>query len=155
MLALALHEKGRAALKRLRYNEALILFLESDSEYRACTSGMLEKVDNYALLNMEIVWCYLMLKSVNQLPDAEARLLACEQNFKRSYGENLDRVLLLKGSAVNEKCLITRLHLLKGILFFYSNNRSEARRYLRLAEDELKVLEIDNDYFVSLLEMGE
>lgn len=62
MLALALHEKGQAALKREQFTEALILLLEADNEYNSCNSNMLEKVDNYALLNMEIVWCYLMLK---------------------------------------------------------------------------------------------
>lgn len=62
MLALAIHEKGRAALKKDQLNEALVLLLEADNEYSTCRSQMLEKVDNYALLNLEIVWCYLMLK---------------------------------------------------------------------------------------------
>lgn len=93
-------------------------------------------------------------QSVNQLPDAEKRLQICEQNFKRSYGQNLDRVVLLKGSAVNEKCLIMRLHLLKGILSFYRNDRLEARRLLKLAEHELKLLKIDEECLQSLTEMG-
>lgn len=32
-----------------------------------------------------------------QLPDAEKRLLICEQRFKKSYGENLNRLVALKG----------------------------------------------------------
>lgn len=62
MMALAIHEKGRAALKRNDYNEALIFLLEADGEYRSCSSQLLESVDNYALLNLDIVWCYIMLK---------------------------------------------------------------------------------------------
>lgn len=62
LLALAIHEKGRAVLKKDQYNEALVLLLEADNQYSTCNSQMLEKVDNYALLNLEIVWCYLMLK---------------------------------------------------------------------------------------------
>lgn len=62
MMALAMHEKGRAALKRDDFNEALIFLVEADCQYKTCNSKMLESVDNYALLNLDIVWCYLMLK---------------------------------------------------------------------------------------------
>lgn len=62
MMALSMHEKGRAALKRRGYNEALVFFLEADADYKACSSTLLETVDNYALLNLDIVWCYVMLK---------------------------------------------------------------------------------------------
>lgn len=57
-----MHEKGRAALRRNNYNEALIFLLEADDEYRVCNSQLLESVDNYGLLNLDIVWCYIMLK---------------------------------------------------------------------------------------------
>lgn len=63
MMALAMHEKGRSALKREDFNEALILLLDADREYNTCNSKLLESVDNYALLNLDIVWCYLMLKA--------------------------------------------------------------------------------------------
>lgn len=62
MMALAIHEKGRAALRRNAYNEALLFLLEADNEYRICNSQLLSTVDNYALLNLDIVWCYIMLK---------------------------------------------------------------------------------------------
>lgn len=62
MMALAIHEKGRGAFKRDDFNEALIFLLEADCEYRSCNSTLLESVDNYALLNLDIVWCYVMLK---------------------------------------------------------------------------------------------
>lgn len=61
MMALAMHEKGRAALKREDWNEALIFLLEGDHEFKTCNSRLLETVDNYALLNLDIVWCYFML----------------------------------------------------------------------------------------------
>lgn len=178
MMALAMHEKGRAALKREQFSEALILLLEADQEYKTCNSKMLESVDNYALLNLDIVWCYLMLRvgflfdlkknignisnfiyslefqSVTQLPDAEKRLKICEQNFKRSYGDNLDRVISLKGTAVNEKALIMRLHLLQAVLEFHRNKRNEARRLFNLAEVELCSLKIDETSVNTLVEMG-
>lgn len=33
MMALALHEKGKSALTKENYNEALVFFLEADQEY--------------------------------------------------------------------------------------------------------------------------
>lgn len=62
MMALALHEKGKAALKKESYSEALVMFLEADGEYQSCTSSLLQAVDNWALLNLDIVWCFLCLR---------------------------------------------------------------------------------------------
>lgn len=62
MIALALHEKGKAALKREQFSEALVWLLEADEEYKRCASSLLQSVDNWALLNLDVVWCYLCLK---------------------------------------------------------------------------------------------
>lgn len=64
-----------------------------------CQSDLLNRVDNYALLNLDIVWCYLHLQSFHYLSDAEARLKICDETFKRCYGENLERVRALKGTS--------------------------------------------------------
>lgn len=62
LLALALHEQGNFVFRAKQYSEALVLFLEADREYNNCTSSLLESVDNYGLLNLDIVWCYLCLR---------------------------------------------------------------------------------------------
>lgn len=59
---------------------------------------LLENVDNYGILNLDIVWCYLNLQSVKQLPDAYERLCQCELSFMRSYGPQFERLITLKGS---------------------------------------------------------
>jgi hypothetical protein len=110
-----LYEKGRVQLKEDRFSDALILLLEADGELQSCQSNLVQSVDNVASINLDICWCYLNLKSIMQLPDADNRLRVCEESFKRSYGENMSRVQSLKGSSENEKSLIARLHLMKGI----------------------------------------
>lgn len=95
-LAMVLHEKGRAAMKRENFSDALLLFLEADKEFGHCSSELLYSVDNYALLCLDITWCYLCLRSVNQIFDAEARLKSCEAGFRRCYGENLERLTAIK-----------------------------------------------------------
>ncbi|XP_055305346.1 NEDD8 ultimate buster 1 [Sitodiplosis mosellana] len=154
MMALAIHEKGRAALRRNAYNDALIFLLEADNEYRICNSQLLETVDNYALLNLDIVWCYIMLKSISHLPDAEYRLQICERHFKKSYGENLNRVMTLKGNAANERALIMRMHLLQAILNFHKNQRNFALELLSTADLEWQQLQVNEGLVDSLVEMG-
>ena len=68
------------------------------------------------LLNLDISWCYLRIGNLNELPNAQERLKECENNFKKSYGENLERVMALKGNSSSEAVLYVRLHLLQGIL---------------------------------------
>lgn len=153
-MALLLYEKGRVQLKNERFADALILFLEADNELLTCPSHLVETVDNVALLNLDIVWCYLNLKSIMHLPDAENRLRICEENFKRSYGENLSRVQTVKGSSENEKCLIARLHLMKGILYFHQNRRQEAKLLMENAEREIQCLKVDDRNVEMLIEMG-
>lgn len=153
-MALLLYEKGRVQLKNNRFDDALILFLEADEELKSCQSNLVQSVDNKALLNLDIVWCYLNLKSIMQLPDAETRLRICEENFKRSYGENLSRLQNVKGSAQSEKGLIARLHLMYFILYFHQNRRQEARAMLAVAEREIEELKVSSADVTMLLEMG-
>jgi hypothetical protein len=57
IIAMSLHEKGRAALKRRDYPAALVLLLEADIEFSACSSDLLRMVDNYGILSLDIAWC--------------------------------------------------------------------------------------------------
>lgn len=153
-MALLLYEKGRVQLKTERFSDALVLFLEADDELKTCQSNLIQSVDNIALLNLDIVWCYLNLKSIMQLPDAEVRLKVCEDNFKRSYGENLSRVQSVKGSSENERSLIARLHLMFGILYFHQNRRNEAKVMFDIAEREIQELKVDEVSVAMLMDMG-
>lgn len=59
---------------------------------------MLNNVDNYALLDLDIAWCYLCLESFAQLPEASERLKRCEERFQKTYGQNLERLIAVKGT---------------------------------------------------------
>ncbi|XP_065364111.1 NEDD8 ultimate buster 1-like [Calliphora vicina] len=154
LMALGYYEKARAAMKREHYDEALVLLLEADEKFITCNSKFLEAVDNYALVNLDIVWCYLCLKNVTQLPDAQRRLELCDKSFRRSYGDNLQRLITLKGNACPEKALIMRLHLLQGVVLFHQNRRNEAYEKFVTAETELGSLKVDDTLVVALVEMG-
>lgn len=153
-VAMVLHEKGRAALKRKKYSEALLLLLEAEKEFRTCNSELLTNVDNYALLCLDIAWCYLSLRSVDQLFDAEARLKECENGFRRSYGENLERLTAIKGGTNKEAALFCRLHLLQGIVAFHQEHYPQARQYLQKAATLISQLKLDDSKLAQVMAMG-
>uniref|UniRef100_A0A1A9X3U9 UBA domain-containing protein n=1 Tax=Glossina brevipalpis TaxID=37001 RepID=A0A1A9X3U9_9MUSC len=129
LIAVNIYEKARAAMKHERYEEALILLLEADEKFITCSLKTLENIDNYALLNLDIVWCYLCLKNVTQLPDAQKR-----ENF-------CDKALM-------------RLHLLQGVVLFHQSKRREAYEKFLIAESELRVLKVNKKSLKTLREMG-
>ncbi|XP_046393499.1 NEDD8 ultimate buster 1-like isoform X2 [Ischnura elegans] len=153
-VAMALNEKGRAALKSEDYSLALLFFLEAEKEFNQCNSNLLKSVDNYALLNLDIVWCYLCLRSVSHLPDAEQRLKKCEENFHNSYGTNLERLITLKGTTGNERALFFRLHLLQAIVSYHLGKSDAAKRLIQRAENEYKLLAVDDASLSQVLELG-
>ncbi|XP_016997277.2 NEDD8 ultimate buster 1 [Drosophila takahashii] len=154
LMAMSMYEASRGAMRRENFDEALLLLLEADELFSRCDSKFLEAVDNYALINLDIVWCYLCLKNITQLPDAQRRLDICERSFFKSYGEQFGRLYSLKGTSCPERALIMRLHLLQGVLFFHQNRRDEAYEKLEEASRDLNELRVDDDQLSALVEMG-
>jgi hypothetical protein len=111
-------------------------------------------VDNYGLLNLDVGWCYLNLQSIAELPQVETRLNRCERALKRSYGEDMERVIALKGSSGWEAALYVRLHLLQGITSYHLGQIEKSRFYLNQAEAELGRLKISDESLVALINMG-
>ena len=59
---------------------ALTFLLEADAEWKSSSAlaSWMDRVDNYGLLQLDIAWCYLLLRSLDNLPDAIARLHRAE-----------------------------------------------------------------------------
>lgn len=155
ILAMSFHEKGRASLKKKRYDFALVLLLNAADEYsKLSDSDILMRADNYALLNLDIAWCYLKLGNLSQLPDAEQRLNECEIKFHKSYGTDMQRVVAIKGSADNERALYLRLHLLQGIVAFHQGHRGRAAQILLGVEANLRDLDVPDDALAEVVALG-
>ncbi|XP_039268057.2 NEDD8 ultimate buster 1-like [Styela clava] len=153
-IALGLHEKGRAILQRKNYELALLLLLEADKEFRECRAEILTMVDNYAVLCLDIVWCYVCTKNISALPDAKLRLKECESAFNKSYGDSLQRLLAVKGSSGNEIALFVRLYLLQGVVFYHEGQYKESNRLLDKAQGYAKMVVTDQDKVTELMTMG-
>lgn len=151
---MALHEKAKKLLKLRDYDSCLPLLIEADICFSRCTDEILGRVDNVALCQLDIVWCYLSLSNISDLPDADERLNRCEQCFQKSYGSDLSRAANLKGEVATTQVLIGRLHLLQGILAFHKGDRTGANRLIALAEKELNALVVSPEKINQVMIMG-
>lgn len=61
-----------------------------------CGSALLRSVDNFAVLQLDIVWCYRALKALSCLDDARKRLQSAEDCFLQCYGRQQQRLLMIK-----------------------------------------------------------
>jgi len=145
ILAMSFHEKGKAAIRRFDYELALVLLIEAMEEYRKCRLELLKTVDNYALMNLDIAWCYLKLGNMTELPNAASRLSDCESSFVQTYGANLERLNAVKGRVGEESVLFVRMNLLQAIVQYHSGHIRKAKELFRKVECEIKKLLVPED----------
>ena len=154
---------------RKQYSAALVMLLEAEREFSQCRSDLLQMVDNFAILSLDIAWCYLSVNAVSELPEADIKLsrseidifvkilnfmFRCEETFKKSYGNNMERLAALKGSQGSELALMARLHLLQGVVAYHLGRDREARLLLEKVSTELQLLAVDEVDLMEIVSMG-
>ncbi|XP_007233945.3 NEDD8 ultimate buster 1 [Astyanax mexicanus] len=154
ILAMGFHEKGRAVMKRKEYDTALSYLFLADEQFRKCGSDLLNTVDNYAVLQLDIVWCYRALKALSHLDDGKQRLQKAEDCFLKCYGEQQQRLRQIKGNTGGEEVLFLRLYLLQSLLAYLDNRNDQADRKLKQAQDLYSHLCLDPEKMNQLMGMG-
>ncbi|XP_035269239.1 NEDD8 ultimate buster 1-like [Anguilla anguilla] len=154
ILAMGFHEKGRALMKRKEYDVALCHLLEANDQFGKCDSTLLNTVDNYAVLQLDIVWCYRALEALSCLDDGKQRLQKAEQCFLKCYGEQHERLRLIKGNTGCEEVLFLRLYLLQSLLSYLDGKEKQAAQTLTKAEDLYHRLCLDPGKMTQLMSLG-
>ncbi|CDQ65175.1 unnamed protein product [Oncorhynchus mykiss] len=154
ILAMGFHEKGRALMKRKQYETALGHLVQADDQFVKCGSKLLNTVDNYAVLQLDIVWCYRALEALSYLDDGKRRLQIAEDCFHNCYGDQHQRLMKIKGNTRGEEVLFLRLYLLQSILAHMVGNERQATQKLKQAEDLYERLCVDPGEIKVLKDLG-
>ncbi|XP_056119605.1 NEDD8 ultimate buster 1 [Rhinichthys klamathensis goyatoka] len=154
ILAMGFHEKGRALMKKRDHSAALCHLLLADEQFNKCNSALLNTVDNYAVLQLDIVWCFQALEQLDCLNDARQRLSRAEECFQRCYGEQQSRLQLIKGHTGGEDVLFLRLYLLQSVLAYHDGNKNQASYKLKEVERLFGQLFLDPVKISQLMSLG-
>lgn len=154
ILAMGFHEKGRSLMKRKQFDDALCHLLQADQQFSKCGSALLSSVDNFAVLQLDIVWCYRALEALSCLDDGRARLQRAEQSFLQCYGEQQQRLRMIKGNTGREEVLFLRLYLLQSLLAYIEGNDAQARQQLSKVQTLYQRLSPDLEKMEQLLTLG-
>ncbi|TDG97604.1 hypothetical protein EPR50_G00227990 [Perca flavescens] len=154
ILAMGLHEKGRSLMKKKQFDNALCHLLQADQQFSKCGSALLSSVDNFAVLQLDIVWCYRALEALSCLEDGKLRLQRAEDCFLQCYGEQQQRLLMIKGNTGREEVLFLRLYLLQSLLSYLEGNDAQARHQLSKVESLYSRLCLDSEKMSQLMVLG-
>ncbi|XP_068437440.1 NEDD8 ultimate buster 1 [Clinocottus analis] len=154
ILAMGFHEKGRSLMKKKQFENALSHLLQADQQFSLCGSSLLLSVDNFAVLQLDVVWCYRALEALSCLDDGRSRLQRAEECFLKCYGERRQRLLLIKGNTGREEVLFLRLYLLQSLLSYIEGNDAQARHQLSKVEALYSRLCPDSDKMAQLMSLG-
>ncbi|KAK5849537.1 hypothetical protein PBY51_013865 [Eleginops maclovinus] len=154
ILAMGFHEKGRALMKKKQFDNALCHLLQADQQFSRCGSELLSSVDNFAVLQLDIVWCYRALEALSCLEDGKLRLQRAEDCFLRCYGEQQQRLRMIKGNSGREEVLFLRLYLLQSLLSYLEGNDAQARQQLSKVEVLSGRLSLDSEKMSQLVSLG-
>ncbi|XP_058252051.1 NEDD8 ultimate buster 1 isoform X2 [Hemibagrus wyckioides] len=154
VLAMGFHEKGRALMKKKEYDAALCHLLLADDQFSKCDSALLNTVDNYAVLQLDIVWCYAALEQLPCLQDSRQRLQQAENCFLKCYGEKQQRLQTIKGNTGGEDVLFLRLYLLQSLLAYADGKEHQASQKLKQGEELYNQLFLNPEKMTQLLSIG-
>ncbi|KAM9488381.1 NEDD8 ultimate buster 1 isoform 1-T3 [Clarias gariepinus] len=154
ILAMGFHEKGRALMKKKEYDAAVTHLLQADAQFEKCCSMLLNTVDNFAVLQLDIVWCYRALEALSCLNDCKQRLQRAENCFLKCYGEEQQRLLKIKGNTGGEEVLFLRLYILQSLLAYLDGNGDQAAKKLKQGEELYNQLCLDPEKMTQLMSMG-
>lgn len=154
MMGLMLHTNGKHLIKQQKYRDALDVLNMGEESFALCDSAVTEMIDNVPILQIDMVWCYFMLRDIKWLSMAGVRLEKARKGLERSHGKDSSRARVLQGGAQPEVALYLRLELLEGVVAYHSGQTEKALKSLNSAQAKYIQLQVPDEALSMLMSMG-
>lgn len=154
MMGLMLHANAKQLIRKGNYKEALEVLIMGEEAFSLCNPKVIEFVDNVSILQIDMVWCYFMLKDIKWLSDAGLRLAKAREGIERAHGKDSSRVRLLQAGCHPELALHLRLELLEGVAAYHSCMFDKAREAINSAQMKYSQLQVPDEALSHVMDMG-
>ncbi|KAG6414227.1 hypothetical protein SASPL_126945 [Salvia splendens] len=152
MMGLMLHANGKALMKREQYRDALEVLNMGEESFSLCNPKVIEMVDNVPILQIDMVWCYFMLRDISWLSVAGIRLEKAREGIERAHGKESTRLRILQGGRYPELALHLRMELLEGVIAYHHGHLQKSKNALSSAQS--RYFQVPDDSLSFLLSMG-
>lgn len=154
MMGLMLHANAKALLRREQYRDALEVLTMGEEAFSLCDPKLIEMVDNVPILQIDMVWCYFLLRDISWLSVAGIRLAKAREGIERAHGKESTRLRLLQGGRYPELALHLRMELLEGVIAYHSGQLQKSKGALTSAQAKYFKLQVPDESLSFLMSMG-
>ncbi|TKY54773.1 NEDD8 ultimate buster 1 [Spatholobus suberectus] len=154
MMGLMLDANGKRLIRQGKYKDALEVLTMGEETFSLCDPKALELIDNIPILQINMVWCYFMIRDISLLSEAGKRLEMAREGLERASGKNYLRLRLLQGGRYPELAMHLRLELLEGVVAYYSGRLERGRAALISAQAKFEQLQVSDESLSLVMSMG-
>ncbi|TKY73036.1 NEDD8 ultimate buster 1 [Spatholobus suberectus] len=154
MMGLMLHAKGKRLIRQENYKDALEVLSMGEEAFSLCDPKVIELIDNVPILQIDMVWCYFMIRDIRWLSDAGKRLDMARAGIERAHGKDSFRLRLLQGARYPELALHLRLELLEGVVAYHTGQLEKSRKALGSARAKFVQLQVPDEALSLVMSMG-
>ncbi|CAK9134285.1 unnamed protein product [Ilex paraguariensis] len=154
MMGLMLHANAKQLIRMQNYKDALEVLTMGEEAFSLCNPKVIEMIDNVPILQIDMVWCYFMLRDISWLSVAGLRLAKAREGIERAHGKESSRVRILQGGRHVELALHLRLELLEGVIAYHSGKLEKSREALTSAQAKYLQLQVSDEALSLLMGMG-
>ncbi|KAB5514587.1 hypothetical protein DKX38_028493 [Salix brachista] len=154
MTGLMLHTSGKRFIRKQMFTEALEVLTMGEEAFSLCNPKSIELVDNIPILQIDMVWCYFMLRDIAWIAVAGLRLKKAREGLERAHGKDSARFRLLQAGRTSELALYLRLELLEGVVAYHSGQFDKSRKFLASAQEKFFQLRVPDEALSLVMSMG-
>ncbi|KAK7411676.1 hypothetical protein VNO78_03112 [Psophocarpus tetragonolobus] len=154
MMGLMLHANGKRLIRQGNWKDALEVLSMGEESFSLCDPKVIELIDNVPILQIDMVWCYFMIRDIRWLSDAGKRLEMARAGIERAHGKDSLRLRLLQGGRYPELALHLRLELLEGVVAYHTGQLEKSRKALASAKAKFVQLQVPDEALSLVMSMG-